>query len=247
MSIGIGMLLSVHRGNKNARRHLPPGKGLFGNVQIRALFPEELLKFRKRALGKAIGVNHQPASPAYHQHIAVLQMDNTAKLAVFQGEVDTALVHVDAVFTHGDLRLRHYAVITPLGCPHGIPCDVPGEEKDCQKKDIAMSFKENQNNFESQELEKDNFQTIKNKELQEKENYKLVKSPMVGTFYESSSPKANPFVKVGDKVKKGQVICIVEAMKLMNEIEAEFDGEIVEVCKKNEDMVEYGEILFKIK
>lgn len=120
-------------------------------------------------------------------------------------------------------------------------------EKDCQKKDIAISYKENQNNIKSQELEKDNFQTIKNEELQERENYKLVKSPMVGTFYESSSPKANPFVKVGDKVKKGQVICIVEAMKLMNEIEAEFDGEIVEVCKKNEDMVEYGEILFKIK
>lgn len=78
------------------------------------------------------------------------------------------------------------------------------------------------------------------------ENYKIVKSPMVGTFYAKSSPKAEPFVKVGDKVKKGQVICIVEAMKLMNEVEAEFDGEIVEVCKNDEDMVEYGETLFKI-
>ena len=74
-----------------------------------------------------------------------------------------------------------------------------------------------------------------------------IKSPMVGTFYSKSSPKAEPFVKVGDKVKKGQVVCIVEAMKLMNEIEAEFDGEIVEVCKKDEDMVEYGTVLFKIK
>ena len=54
-------------------------------------------------------------------------------------------------------------------------------------------------------------------------------------------------VKVGDKVKKGQVVCIVEAMKLMNEIEAEFDGEVVEICKKDEDMVEYGTVLFKIK
>lgn len=80
-----------------------------------------------------------------------------------------------------------------------------------------------------------------------KEKFKEIKSPMVGTFYASSSPKAESFVKVGDKVKKGQVVCIVEAMKLMNEIESEFDGEIVEICKKDEDMVEYGEVLFKIK
>ena len=81
----------------------------------------------------------------------------------------------------------------------------------------------------------------------EQENYKEIKSPMVGTFYASSSPKAEPFVKVGDKVKKGQVVCIVEAMKLMNEIESEFDGEVVEICKNNEEMVEYGDILIKLK
>lgn len=79
------------------------------------------------------------------------------------------------------------------------------------------------------------------------ENYKIVKAPMVGTFYQSSSPDQEAFVKVGDKVHKGQVLCIVEAMKLMNEIESEFDGEIVEVCVKNEDIVEYGMPLFKIK
>ena len=84
------------------------------------------------------------------------------------------------------------------------------------------------------------------KENQE-ENFKVVKSPMVGTFYASSSPEKEPFVKIGDKVHKGQVLCIVEAMKLMNEIESEFDGEIVEICVKNEDVVEYGTPLFKIK
>lgn len=83
--------------------------------------------------------------------------------------------------------------------------------------------------------------------IQHEQKYNEIKSPMVGTFYSKSSPKAEPFVKVGDKVKKGQVVCIVEAMKLMNEIEAECDGEIVEVCKKDEDMVEYGTVLFKIK
>ncbi len=79
------------------------------------------------------------------------------------------------------------------------------------------------------------------------ENYKEVKSPMVGTFYSSPSPKDEPYVKIGDKVKKGDVLCVVEAMKLMNEIESEYDGEIVEICVKNEDMVEYGTTLFKIK
>ena len=83
--------------------------------------------------------------------------------------------------------------------------------------------------------------------IEQVEEYNVIKSPMVGTFYSKSSPKAEPFVKVGDKVKKGQVVCIVEAMKLMNEIEAEFDGEVVEICKKDEDMVEYGTVLFKIK
>lgn len=70
---------------------------------------------------------------------------------------------------------------------------------------------------------------------------------MVGTFYASPSPEKEPFVKIGDKVHKGQVLCVVEAMKLMNEIESEYDGEIVEICVKNEDMVEYGTSLFKIK
>ena len=79
------------------------------------------------------------------------------------------------------------------------------------------------------------------------ENYKIVKSPMVGTFYSSSAPGKPPYVSVGDKVKKGQVLCVIEAMKLMNEIESEFDGEIAEICVKNEDVIEYGQPLFKIK
>ena len=84
-------------------------------------------------------------------------------------------------------------------------------------------------------------------EKKEEENYKVIKSPMVGTFYASSAPDKDPYVKVGDKISKGQVVCIVEAMKLMNEIESEFDGEIIEICVKNEDVVEYGTPLFKIK
>lgn len=71
-----------------------------------------------------------------------------------------------------------------------------------------------------------------------------VKSPLVGTFYSASSPDAEPFVKVGDTVKKGQVLGIVEAMKLMNEIESEFDGTVKAILVENEQMVEYGQPLF---
>ena len=81
----------------------------------------------------------------------------------------------------------------------------------------------------------------------DEEEYKLIKSPMVGTFYGRPSPKADQFVKVGDKVKKGDILCIVEAMKLMNEIESEYDGEVVEILAKDDDMVEYGQVLIKIK
>lgn len=73
-----------------------------------------------------------------------------------------------------------------------------------------------------------------------------VKAPLVGTFYAAPSEEAAPYVQVGDKVKKGQTLGIVEAMKLMNEIESEYDGVVVEVCVKNGAMVEYGQPLFRI-
>ena len=76
---------------------------------------------------------------------------------------------------------------------------------------------------------------------------KVVTSPLVGTFYESSSPDADAFVKVGDTVKKGQVLGIIEAMKLMNEIESEYDGIVEAVLVNNEEVVEYGQPLFRIK
>ena len=75
---------------------------------------------------------------------------------------------------------------------------------------------------------------------------KMVLSPMVGVFYASPSPSDPPFVTVGSKVKKGDVLCIIEAMKLMNEITAEEDGEIIDICAANGSVVEYGQILFKL-
>ena len=75
----------------------------------------------------------------------------------------------------------------------------------------------------------------------------IVKSPIVGTFFRSSEPGAPPFVDVGDVVKKGQVLCIIEAMKLMNEIDSEYDGEVVKVYVESGQPVQYGERLFAIK
>lgn len=79
------------------------------------------------------------------------------------------------------------------------------------------------------------------------ENLKAVKSPLVGTYYSASAPGEKPYVEVGSKVKKGDVLCIVEAMKIMNEITSEYDGEIVEILRRDEDIVEYGMELFKIR
>ena len=73
-----------------------------------------------------------------------------------------------------------------------------------------------------------------------------IKSPIVGVFYSSPSPDAEPFVSIGDTVKKGDVLGIVEAMKLMNEITCEHDGTILDICAKNNDVVEFGQVLFKI-
>jgi acetyl-CoA carboxylase biotin carboxyl carrier protein len=75
----------------------------------------------------------------------------------------------------------------------------------------------------------------------------VVKSPIVGTFYRSSEPGTPPFAEVGTTVKKGQVLCIIEAMKLMNEIDSEYDGEIVNVYVENGQPVQYGERLFAIR
>jgi len=78
-------------------------------------------------------------------------------------------------------------------------------------------------------------------------DFAVVKSPIVGTFYRAPEPGANPFAEVGATVRKGQVLCIIEAMKLMNEIEADHSGTIVEVFAQNGKAVEFGQKLFRIK
>ena len=86
-----------------------------------------------------------------------------------------------------------------------------------------------------------------NKEIEIKRNVNIVKSPMVGTFYAKPAPDKNAYVEVGTSVKIGDTLCIIEAMKLMNEIESEFSGKIVKIFVKDGETVEYGTPLFEIE
>ena len=76
---------------------------------------------------------------------------------------------------------------------------------------------------------------------------RAITSPMVGTFYASSSPEAEPFVEVGSEINEGDVVCIIEAMKLMNEIKSEHSGKITQICVKNGDPIEYGQVLMYVE
>lgn len=109
---------------------------------------------------------------------------------------------------------------------------------------IKMEKKEENNviikNVEKTEKE-DTIQDVK-----KNEEGTIITSQMVGTFYSKSSPTSNPYVEIGKEVKKGDVLCIIEAMKLMNEIESEVDGKIAEIYVENGETVEYGKPLFRI-
>ena len=132
----------------------------------------------------------------------------------------------------GDSRLTEIAI------------DFPDGTKISMKKEDKPVIVENVSS--KQEVTVETTQK-KQEEKEEKPEGTVVKSPMVGTFYAKPSPDSKDFVTVGQKVKKGDVLCIIEAMKLMNEIESELDGEIKEILVKNEEAVEYGKPLFIIK
>ena len=95
-------------------------------------------------------------------------------------------------------------------------------------------------------LQKENINTQTNQEQNTKMEGKIVKAPMVGTFYLKPAPTSAPYVEIGKEVKKGDTLCIIESMKLMNEIESEYDGKIVEILVKDGEAVEYGKPLFRI-
>lgn len=124
--------------------------------------------------------------------------------------------------------------------PDGTKISMKKEEKQVVKVIETQEIAESKRVNTTTNVEENNVEATE-------ENFNIVKSPMVGTFYLKPSPDSEPYVQVGQKVKKGDTLCIIEAMKLMNEIESEFDGEIAEVLLKDGEMVEYGKPLFKIK
>lgn len=126
-----------------------------------------------------------------------------------------------------------------------IDIDFPDGTKISMKKEEKQVVVEN---VPAKEIVKMETNEIKETKIEEKvQEGNIVKSPMVGTFYGKPSPNSEAYVTVGQKVKKGDVLCIIEAMKLMNEIESEFDGEVVEILVKDQETVEYGKPLFVIK
>lgn len=98
---------------------------------------------------------------------------------------------------------------------------------------------------DAKEVKKVSHVNDKDEELGEERIY--IKSPVIGTFYEAPSPQAKPFVSIGDKITKGQVVGIVEAMKMMNEVVSEYDGVVEEILVENEQIIEYDQPLYRIK
>ena len=111
-------------------------------------------------------------------------------------------------------------------------------KQDENAKVVNISEEEKIEVKESEETEKET--------VEEQKDGNIIKSPMVGTFYCKPSPNANPYVEIGDNVNKGDTVCIIEAMKLMNEIESEFTGVITQIFVKDGESVEYGTPLFRV-
>lgn len=134
-----------------------------------------------------------------------------------------------------------------------IDIDFPDGTKISMKKEIKQEVvissadtKLIENDNCSENNTKSNNDVVSSREI-EQDSGNIVKSPMVGTFYIKPSPTSEPFVEVGKDVKVGDTLCIVEAMKLMNEIESEFAGKVAEILVKDGECVEYGTPLFRIK
>lgn len=108
------------------------------------------------------------------------------------------------------------------------------------------TLKEESIDFNKMQNLKENLKEDISEQKQEIKEGNIVVCPIVGTFYSSSSPSKPAFVKVGDKIKEGDTLCIIEAMKVMNEIKSQFSGEIAEIFVQNEEMVEYNQPLFRI-
>ncbi|AYD41326.1 acetyl-CoA carboxylase biotin carboxyl carrier protein [Clostridium fermenticellae] len=130
----------------------------------------------------------------------------------------------------------------------------PEETNFAPSKVVQCDSSEESNEMSSYEKERETAKEdtnikaeIKSHEEVDEKNIKEITAPIVGTFYSSAGPDKDPFVSMGSSVKKGDTLCIVEAMKLMNEIQSDVDGEVVDILVENAQMVEYGQPMFKIK
>ncbi len=158
-------------------------------------------------------------------------------------ELENMLTLIKAV---SDSELTHFSLET-----EEMKLTLEKKREQASTSSVKTEVKEvvqNQERKEELKIEEKE-QTEDNEKQQSKGPVKpliSIKSPLVGIFYRASSPEKEPFVKVGDSVKKGQVLGLIEAMKLMNEIEAEKDGIVEAILVENEQMVEYGQVLFRI-
>lgn len=127
---------------------------------------------------------------------------------------------------------------------NGVKIQLKKKIKSVPESGVVISeiVEKNAQNQVSQKADSEN-----NPDSAETDNCRVIRSPLVGTFYAAPSEDAEAFVRVGSTVKKGQTLGIVEAMKLMNEIESEFDGVVEEILVNNQDAVEYGQPLFRIR
>lgn len=155
-------------------------------------------------------------------------MDKEFVFELIEKLKDTKVEELEILTESGKIRIKQYLgpkeiVSQTLPQTHYIPQPVV-EIKEEIKAPVETQVKE---------------------ELQKK--YHVIKSPLVGTFYRSPSPGAPPFVEEGDMVSKGQVLCIIEALKVMNEIESDIDGKVVKILVENGQPVEYGQELFYIE
>ena len=111
---------------------------------------------------------------------------------------------------------------------------------------FKLKLSKNKNDEVTIKEEYKNQQQTQTQKIENKPNHTLIKSPLVGTFYAASSPKGKPFVEVGQQIKKGQVVCIIEAMKIMNEITSPFDGVIKEIFVHSGDVVGFDHNLMRV-
>ena len=151
-------------------------------------------------------------------------------------EIKELLLTIDKTnLTYVNLKDENFILVFSKG-------EVPANTKTAENKkeelkltEVNSAYNETNEEEASVALEVSNY------------NIHVIKAPIMGTYYEASGPESSTFVKVGDKVSKGDTLCIIEAMKLMNEINSDVDGEVVEILVSNEDLVEYNQAIFKIK